>query len=294
MPKTIQTLLRRVIVFAVTVGMLAGTGCSFHRHEYEKTVADASCTQGGYTLFSCNCGEAYKENETKALGHSFEESRVEPTYLTEGYTLGRCTRCGEETKTELVPSLTNVSSELAEQDYLLPEDLFSRPRTANPEYVMIHFTSAVTLSKTDPYNMESIRKIFTDYEVSVHYIIDRDGTVSCWVPESLVAYHAGKGEWQNDPKYTDKMNEYAIGIEIAAMGSESDMAQYLSAADYGKIDSDLVGFTDAQYEALAALVKDICTRNQIPMDRDHVIGHEEYSPAKTDPGELFDWSRILP
>ena len=34
--------------------------------------------------------------------------------------------------------------------------------------------------------------------------------------------------------------------------------------------------------------------NNIPLDRQHVIGHEEYNPKKNDPGELFDWSRILP
>ena len=30
----------------------------------------------------------------------------------------------------------------------------------------------------------------------------------------------------------------------------------------------------------------------IPKNRSHVIGHDEYNPAKNDPGELFDWSRI--
>ena len=41
------------------------------------------------------------------------------------------------------------------------------------------------------------------------------------------------------------------------------------------------------------MTEDICTRHNIPMDRDHIIGHEEYSPEKSDPGELFDWSRIV-
>ena len=48
------------------------------------------------------------------------------------------------------------------------------------------------------------------------------------------------------------------------------------------------------YDALKLLVADICQRNNIPLDREHVIGHQEFSPKKTDPGELFDWSRILP
>ena len=41
-------------------------------------------------------------------------------------------------------------------------------------------------------------------------------------------------------------------------------------------------------------MEDICSRYGIPMDRQHVIGHEEYSSHKTDPGQLFDWSKLIP
>jgi len=78
------------------------------------------------------------------------------------------------------------------------------------------------------------------------------------------------------------------------MGSMSDMAPYLTKSEYKALDQSLMGFTDAQYDALKLLVADICRRNNIPLDRQHVIGHEEYNPRKNDPGELFDWSRILP
>lgn len=187
----------------------------------------------------------------------------------------------------------DVVSELAQPDYLLPLETFSRPRKHDPEFVMIHFTSAVMLDRNDPYNMEAVRSIFVDYEVSVHYIIDRDGTVRCYIPENVVAYHAGFGTWGDDPKYTDLMNDYAIGIEVVAIGSQKDMAQYLHPEEYGALNPEFIGYTEAQYAALQQLVQDICNRHNIPMDRDHIIGHEEYSPQKTDPGELFDWNRIV-
>ena len=38
---------------------------------------------------------------------------------------------------------------------------------------------------------------------------------------------------------------------------------------------------------------DICARYGIPYDRAHIIGHEDYRPSKSDPGELFDWGRVL-
>ena len=208
----------------------------------------------------------------------------------------------EPAPTETTPPPTTqpprvVVSPLAVEDYL--GELgnghdFSWEQEFPPEYVMIHFCSAVVNHRDDPYNMEYVRQTFIDADVSIHYILDRDGTVYCYVPEDRTAWHAGKGQWLGDEKYTNKMNKYSIGIEVVGMGSMADMSPYLTKSEYKKLDKSLLGFTDAQYEALKLLVADICERNNIPLDRQHVIGHEEYNPKKNDPGELFDWSRILP
>ena len=68
---------------------------------------------------------------------------------------------------------------------------------------------------------------------------------------------------------------------------------YLTPEEYEALDDSLIGFTDQQYTALQALVSDICGRYGIPMDRDHVIGHSDYTEGNGDPGTLLDWSRIL-
>lgn len=214
--------------------------------------------------------------------------------------------CGAQ-KAEEIPQTTEVYATVAEttapqpitvsplaaSDLLEPLDNYSWAREYPPEYVMLHFTSAVVLSKDDPYNMESVRKIFEDGGVSIHYIIDRDGSILCHIPEDRAAWHAGKGTFAEDERLTNAMNKYSIGIEMLAIGSERDMAQYLTAAEYRALDADLIGFTDAQYTAVKELVEDICLRNGIPMDAAHVIGHDMYNPAKSDPGELFDWNRMF-
>lgn len=180
----------------------------------------------------------------------------------------------------------------AVEDYLEFITYYTMDRTVEPEFVMVHFMSAVVNHPDDPYNMDYIRDIFEDYGISVHYVIGRDGTIYCYIPEDRAAYHAGNGEFAGDERLTNMMNQYAIGIELVAIGSQSDMAQYMTGREYQALTVD-VGFTDAQYESLQALVADICGRNGIPMDRAHIIGHQDYSPRKTDPGELFDWERLL-
>ena len=182
----------------------------------------------------------------------------------------------------------------AMEDYLLPLETYSDERLYAPEMVMIHFCSAVKIDENDPYNIDLIRSTFVDYEVSTHYIIERDGTIRCYIPEDRVAWHAGKGQWHLDEKYTNAMNQYAIGIEMVAMGSKNDMKAYLTSKEYDALDQSLMGYTSAQYEALRALVNDLCLRYDIPLDRDHIIGHQEYASKKRDPGELFDWSQIVP
>ncbi len=208
--------------------------------------------------------------------------------------------------TTTVPTVTTVPTEPvgpapvvnmypgAIEDYLLPLETYSDERLYPPEMVMIHFCSAVKIDEKDPYNIDLVRGTFIDYEVSTHYIIERDGTIRCYIPEDRVAWHAGNGKWPLDERFNNAMNQYAIGIEMVAMGSKKDMSIYMSGKKYDALDQSLMGFTQEQYTALQALVNDLCLRYDIPLDREHIIGHDEYAKSKRDPGELFDWSKIVP
>ena len=158
---------------------------------------------------------------------------------------------------------------------------YSLPRENAVEYVILHFSSAITIDFDDPYNMDLIRDIFIDGGVDAHYVIDRDGTVYCLVPEDRVAYHASS------------MNGSSIGIELLAIGSKDDMSIYMSGEEYDKIDPSLIGYTKEQYASLDALLSDLCERYDIPADREHIAGHDEYNSNKNDPGELFDWERVM-
>ena len=214
-----------------------------------------------------------------------------------------CAKNTEEGKKELIKEEATAEtickieedavSSLAKEDFLLPLDEYSWEREYTPEYIMLHFTSAVVLDKSNPYDMERIRGIFEESKVSINYIIARDGEITCYIPENRCAWHAGKGSYKGIEKLTDAMNRYSIGIEIVAVGSEKDMSPYFTKSEYYEIDNSLIGFTDAQYEALIPLLEDICKRNSLPFDREHIIGHEEYKEVKTDPGELFDWERLF-
>ncbi len=42
-----------------------------HTHEYTAVVTDPTCTEKGYTTYTCECGDNYKDNETEVLGHLY-------------------------------------------------------------------------------------------------------------------------------------------------------------------------------------------------------------------------------
>ena len=78
-------------------------------HKYADTVVAPTCTTDGYTLHKCSvCGTSYKDNTTKATGHSYGNSVVtkQPTCTSEGSAIKTCTKCNA-TVTETIPKISH-------------------------------------------------------------------------------------------------------------------------------------------------------------------------------------------
>ncbi len=101
--------------------------------------------------------------------------------------------------------------------------------------------------------------------VSAHCVIYRDGRIWQYVPFAKRAWHAGLSLFAG----RDKCNDFSIGIELEG--------------------ADDVPYTEAQYQALATLSRQLL--QQYPALRpQRIVGHCDIAPGrKTDPGPLFDW-----
>ncbi|MEZ5743380.1 MAG: N-acetylmuramoyl-L-alanine amidase [Sphingomonadaceae bacterium] len=131
--------------------------------------------------------------------------------------------------------------------------------------VVLHYTGMPTAEEA------LARMCDPEAEVSAHYMIEEDGTVTCLVPEEKRAWHAGKSYWRG---ITD-VNSASVGIELVNPGHEWGYRP----------------FPEDQINALLPLLADIVDRHDIP--RANVVGHSDIAPArKEDPGELFDWPRL--
>ncbi len=66
-----------------------------HIHSYEGVVTQPTCTEEGYTTYTCRCGDSYVADRTPALGHSYESVLTQPTCTEKGYYTYTCTVCGD-------------------------------------------------------------------------------------------------------------------------------------------------------------------------------------------------------
>ena len=85
-----------------------------HEHSYEAVVTAPTCTEGGYTTYTCTCGDSYVADETDALGHTEEIiPSVAPTCTETGLTEGKkCSVCGEITVAQKVVDALGHTEEI--------------------------------------------------------------------------------------------------------------------------------------------------------------------------------------
>jgi hypothetical protein len=145
-------------------------------------------------------------------------------------------------------------------------DLANRPQSQKIDYIVIHDTegtwdTAMTLIKDPTY-------------VSWNYTVrSSDGQIAEHVPAKDVAWHAGN--WY--------VNSKAIGVEHEGFAAHGTW------------------YTEAMYRASAKLVRYLANEYRIPLDRAHIIGHDNVpgtTPATIagmhwDPGPYWDWSHYF-
>jgi N-acetyl-anhydromuramyl-L-alanine amidase AmpD len=110
---------------------------------------------------------------------------------------------------------------------------------------------------------------------SAHFVVSRRGQIVQLVPVTDVAWHSGNSWW----------NLHSIGIEHEGWVGRR-------------------AYTESEYHASAKLVAYLAHRWSIPLDREHIIGHNEvpnpFRPGwfggangHTDPGMYWNWRHYM-
>ncbi len=130
----------------------------------------------------------------------------------------------------------------------------------------------IVLHSTETNSLEETAKCFMvekERNVSVHYVVDRDGKIYQFVPENRSAYHAGKAKWRlATGEEVTNINARSVGIEFQRGSGQT--------------------FTPAQIRAGLELTHSI--KNRYNIDPQNVVAHSDVAPSrKSDPGNDFPW-----
>ncbi len=95
-------------------------------HTYIATITDPTCTDRGYTTYTCSCGHSYVDNYVDAHGHQWDQGVVttQPTEEQEGVKTYTCKICNE-TKVEPIEKLP--PKPVIPEDHLLDKYLQQLP-----------------------------------------------------------------------------------------------------------------------------------------------------------------------
>ncbi|MFY0676173.1 MAG: 1,6-anhydro-N-acetylmuramyl-L-alanine amidase AmpD [Neptuniibacter sp.] len=165
---------------------------------------------------------------------------------------------------EIVPSPNcNERPDTEDVSLLVIHNISLPPRKYGGGYVQKFFQNQLPVAD-DPYFAE-----ISDLQVSAHFLIERDGAVTQFVPLTQRAWHAGISTFS----CRENCNDFSVGIELEGCDEEP--------------------FSDEQYRSLCVLTEKI--RSVYPaITSERIVGHSDIAPGrKTDPGPCFDWQRYL-
>lgn len=179
----------------------------------------------------------------------------------------RRTECPRNVSCEWVPAPYEEYVDDAGETQYGNHDKADRPRAPRVDSIVVHDTEET---------YERTLGLVQDPEyVSWHYTLrSSDGHVAQHVPTKDVGWHAGN--WY--------VNSGSIGLEHEG---------FLTAPD--------AWYTEAMYRASARLVRHLAGKYDIPLDRQHVLGHDNVpgtlpstiAGMHTDPGPYWDWAHYF-
>ena len=85
----------QIVTFLYRASQLRDDPVPVHVHAYQKEIVAPTCTEGGYTVYTCACGDSYEADRTEALGHDYASVVAAPTCTQKGSTTFTCSRCGD-------------------------------------------------------------------------------------------------------------------------------------------------------------------------------------------------------
>ncbi len=146
-------------------------------------------------------------------------------------------------------------------------------KTYTPIAIVIHIMEGSRAS-TDSWFGSTVS------QVSAHYGIGINGEIHQYVQETDTAWHAGR---VNAPTW-------AL-IKPAGNGSYINPNYYTVGIEHEG--DETTEWSDATYTSSSSIISEIAKRWNIPIDRQHIVGHHEIYALKACPGTKVDFEKLI-
>lgn len=179
--------------------------------------------------------------------------------------------------------------------------------------------TTIVIHATEGSNAVGAIEALSTANLSIHYIIEKDGTIitpenvnqfapaqyaNALVPESTIAQHVGcydtRSKTQRPACSSNCIDSNGLLDTSCQALSSPPQSQFCCIDGFNpkSIGIELVNlgsepYPDAQINSLVNLVSDISSRYNIPLNRAHIIGHYQVTTYKTDPGSQFPWDDFM-
>ncbi len=74
-------------------------------HSYDSVVTAPTCTDAGFTTYTCVCGHSYVSDWVSPTDHSYEGVVTAPSCTAQGFTTYTCSNCGDFYKDDIIDAL---------------------------------------------------------------------------------------------------------------------------------------------------------------------------------------------
>ena len=147
-----------------------------HVHNHISDAHENTCTEDGYTSYTCKCGDTYSVAGDAATGHAYTETVVAPTCTDAGYTAHICGNCGDSYNTDETAALGHSFAEgkctvcgAEDPDYHVHNyvDVITTPATCTATGVM---TPTCSCGDTkEPVELEMIPHVDENLDITCDY-----------------------------------------------------------------------------------------------------------------------------
>ena len=276
-------------------------------HNHIPNVTSPTCTEQGYTTYTCPCGDSYIDNYVDALDHDHQyTSTTNPTCTKDGFELYTCSRCGT---TKTVP--LTASGHHYGDDTVCDNCGFDSTSPEYPENALM--LSGEEFADQDTVWIEGLPYPVEDngvsryvelpteddcYMVTYTYHTGDASDIHTQYPTGMKVYKVSEGEITHIPQLDNLLQYSGASIRITGKKGIRMITSLNKETKNALTGKGLAGFKLLEYGTALCFASEIQDGDALVLGRDFTRSNYAYKKGVADPvfastKDLIQYTNVL-